>query len=69
MNPKTVLVTGASGFIGRLLTQALLSEEFQVRCMVRRTSFPSDGSVEIVQGDLLEPATLPAAMAGVDTAF
>lgn len=69
MNHKTVLVTGASGFIGRLLTQALLSEEFQVRCMVRRTSFPSDGSVEIVHGDLLEPATLPAAMTGVDTAF
>lgn len=66
---KTVLVTGASGFIGRLLTKALLAEELQVRCMVRRTSFPSDGSVETVHGDLLEPATLPAAMAGVDTAF
>jgi len=69
MSQKIVLVTGASGFIGRLLTKALLAEELQVRCMVRRTSLPSAGSVETVHGDLLEPATLPAAMAGVDTAF
>ena len=69
MNPKTVLVTGASGFIGRLLTQALLSEELQVRCMVRKNSLLFDGSVEVVHADLLEPATLPTAMTGVDTAF
>jgi uncharacterized protein YbjT (DUF2867 family) len=69
MNPKTVLVTGASGFIGRLLTQALLSEEFQVRCMVRKSTVPTDGDVETAHGDLLEPATLPTAMTGVDTAF
>lgn len=69
MSQKTVLVTGASGFIGRLLTKALLAEELQVRCMMRRASFHPDGSVETVHGDLLKPATLPAAMAGVDTAF
>ncbi|MHB8120953.1 MAG: NAD(P)H-binding protein [Desulfuromonadaceae bacterium] len=69
MNPKTVLITGASGFIGRLLTQALLSEELQLRCMVRKSAAPTDRAIEVVHADLLEPATLPAAMAGVDTAF
>ena len=69
MKNKTVLVTGANGFIGRLLTKALLSEDVHLRCMVRKAVTPSDSSIETVQGDLLEPATLPAAMAGVDTVF
>jgi uncharacterized protein YbjT (DUF2867 family) len=66
---KTVLVTGANGFIGRLLTEALLTEEVQLRCMVRKPAGPDDSPAETVRGDLLEPATLPAVMAGVDTAF
>ena len=35
MNIRTVLVTGANGFIGRQLTKGLLSEDVHVRCMVR----------------------------------
>jgi uncharacterized protein YbjT (DUF2867 family) len=69
MKHKTVLVTGANGFIGRLLTQALLAEDVRIRCLMRKTVPPTDSPIEIVQGDLLEPATLPAAMAGVDTAY
>ena len=69
MNNKTVLVTGANGFIGRLLTKALLSEDVHLRRMVRKAVTPSDTSIETVQGDLLEPATLPAALAGVDTVY
>jgi len=66
---KTVLVTGANGFIGRLLTKALQAEDVRVRCLVRKACPPVVNSIETVQGDLLEPATLPAAMAGVDTAY
>ena len=69
MSPKTVLVTGANGFIGRLLTQALLRENVHLRCLVRKESAQTDSEMEIVTGDLLEPATLPAAMAGIDTAY
>lgn len=69
MKGKIVLVTGANGFIGRLLTQELLAEDVQLRCLVRKTVTPAASAVEIVQGDLLEPATLPTAMAGVDTAY
>lgn len=69
MGPKKVLVTGAGGFIGRRLTKALLAEDVQVRCMVRKPTGPSDGTTETVRGDLLEPASLPMAMDGVDTAY
>ncbi len=66
---KTVLVTGANGFIGHLLTQALLAEDVQIRCLVRKAGKPFGNGIETVQGDLLEPATLPKLLVGVDTAF
>ena len=69
MKRKIVLVTGANGFIGRLLTQALLAEDVQIRCLVRKAATPTANAIEIAQGDLLEPATLPSVMAGVDTAY
>ncbi len=69
MNNRIVLVTGANGFIGRLLTKALLSEDVHVRCLVRKVDESADRTIETVRGDLLEPASLPAAMDGVDTAF
>jgi uncharacterized protein YbjT (DUF2867 family) len=68
-NRKIVLVTGANGFIGSLLTQALLAEDAQVRCLVRKPGEPTDKTIETVRGDLLEPATLPAALADIDTAY
>jgi uncharacterized protein YbjT (DUF2867 family) len=64
-----ILVTGATGFIGRRLTQRLLVNGFSVRCMVRRTASGIPEGVEVVQGDLLEPLTLGQALAGVDTAY
>jgi uncharacterized protein YbjT (DUF2867 family) len=66
---KTVLVTGANGFIGSRLTKALQAEDVRVRCLVRKACTPLVNSIETIQGDLLEPATLPAAMSGVDTAY
>ncbi len=69
MSRKTVLITGANGFIGRRLVHALRAEDLQLRCLVRKAGTISEKNVETVQGDLLEPATLPAAMVGVDTAY
>jgi uncharacterized protein YbjT (DUF2867 family) len=71
MNAGTmkVLVTGATGFIGRRLVQALLSEGDQVRCLVRHSmAAPPDGA-EFSRGDLLEKNTLAAPLAGIDTAY
>ena len=65
----TVLVTGATGFIGRRLVSALADEGFRVRAMVRRPEAAVPEGVEEVVADLLEPLSLDAALAGVDTAF
>jgi uncharacterized protein YbjT (DUF2867 family) len=71
MEPRqgTVLVAGATGFIGTRLVGALVSEGFRVRAMIRSagTKFPKE--VETVRGDLLEPASLGPVLAGIDTAF
>ena len=65
----TILITGATGFIGRRLTKRLLDDGFSVRCMVRRTTTAMPDGAEIVQADMLEPATLGRALTGVDTAY
>ena len=65
----SILITGATGFIGRRLTQRLLDEGFSVRCMVRNTTSALPDGAEIVKGDMLEPTTLGKALAGVDTAY
>jgi uncharacterized protein YbjT (DUF2867 family) len=65
----SILITGATGFIGRRLTQRLLDDGFSVRCMVRRTTPAMPEGAEIVQGDMLVPGTLGQALAGIDTAY
>ena len=65
----TILITGATGFIGRRLTKRLLDDGFSVRCMVRRTTSTMPDGAEIVQADMLEPATLGRALTGIDTAY
>jgi uncharacterized protein YbjT (DUF2867 family) len=65
----SILITGATGFIGRRLTQRLLDEGYPVRCMVRHTSAGLPVGAEIVQGDMLDPATLGRALAAIDTAY
>uniref|UniRef100_A0A831U2A6 NAD-dependent epimerase/dehydratase family protein n=1 Tax=Geobacter metallireducens TaxID=28232 RepID=A0A831U2A6_GEOME len=65
----TVLVTGATGFIGKRLVKHLLGEGYRVRCLVRRADAPLPDGVERAVGDLLEPGGLETAFAGIDTAF
>jgi uncharacterized protein YbjT (DUF2867 family) len=69
-NPdRKVLVSGASGFIGRLLTRRLLDEGHAVRCMVRRDTAGIPDNAEVVQADMLQPLTLGPALEGIDSAY
>ena len=64
-----ILITGATGYIGRHLVSRLVDQG--PRCLVRNTSraasiLPAD-KVELVEGDTTQPASLEAAVQGVDT--
>jgi uncharacterized protein YbjT (DUF2867 family) len=64
----TALVTGASGFVGSHLAQALEEQGYTVRAMTRH---PEDysGAGEPVRGDVNEPESLGSALAGADVAY
>lgn len=66
--PKTVLVTGASGFVGSHLARALVTAGHQVRAMTRQPD-AYDGAGAPVGGDVSDPASLERAMAGADAAY
>jgi dihydroflavonol-4-reductase len=66
------LVTGGTGFVGAHVVRALLARGRAVRCLVRASSRRANLEgldVEIVTGDVTDPASLSRAMAGVDTVF
>ena len=65
---RTVLVTGASGFVGSHLCDALVAEGHDVRAMTRRPD-DYDGAGTPVHGDVADPGSLDQAMAGVDAAY
>ena len=67
MTNATVLVTGATGFVGRRLVPTLVERGFRVRAMTRR---PEDysGPAEPVGGDVHDPDSLVEPMLGVDAA-
>lgn len=63
-----VLVTGATGNLGPFVIQALQADGHQVRALVRASSDRSwlnANNVEMVEGDILEPSTLHAAVDGM----
>ncbi len=65
-----VLVTGAAGFLGRLLVARLLAEGRAVRVLERRPSDAFDGlAVERAQGDVTRPETLLPVCAGAEAIF
>jgi uncharacterized protein YbjT (DUF2867 family) len=65
-----LLITGATGYIGRHLAARLAANGERPRCLVRNkrraaSILPAD-KVELVEGDTTRPETLPAAVQGVD---
>ncbi len=69
---STVLVTGASGFIGRYLVTALTERGDRVRAFVRSSSVVApliDLGVELVRGDLLCADDLARAATGCDVVY
>jgi len=70
----SVLLTGVTGFIGGRLLYALDQEGVRVRSLVRsKTKIKINGMLnnvmEVVTGDLLDSASLPPAMEGIETAY
>jgi NAD dependent epimerase/dehydratase len=80
LSGKNVLVTGADGFIGSHLVEALLAEGCKVKAFVYYNSFNSWGwldglekdvlsRIEIFAGDIRDPNGVREAMKGVDVVF
>ncbi|MDP3561081.1 MAG: NAD-dependent 4,6-dehydratase LegB [Legionellaceae bacterium] len=77
---KKILVTGADGFIGSHLVEALLKNEYDVRAFVYYNSFNSWGwldtlpkeklaNLDIFMGDIRDPNGVSQAMLGCDVVF
>lgn len=71
--PHRLLITGATGYIGGRLVPRLLEAGYELRLLVRDPARlqgrPWLPDVKLVTGDVLNPETLPAAMAGIDAAY
>src|SRR5712691_2440781 len=65
-----ILITGAAGYIGRHLVSRLVAQGERPRCLVRnlnRAASILPDKLELVQGDTIQPASLEAAVRGVET--
>src|SRR5438067_5978420 len=66
----TILVTGATGNVGRQVVEQLVKRGADVRALVRdpaKANFPA--SVNVLKGDLLDVDSLRSAFSGVSTLF
>ncbi len=80
MSSRTVLVTGAGGFIGGHLVERLVRDDVRVRAFCRYNSRSEHGTldwldpdvqreVEVVMGDLRDIESVAGAVAGVEVVF
>jgi uncharacterized protein YbjT (DUF2867 family) len=72
-DPRLILVTGATGYVGGQLIPPLLEQGYEVRALVREPRKVSglawSTKVRIALGDVLAPETLESALRGVDAAY
>ena len=70
---RLILVSGATGYVGGRLVPRLLAAGYRVRCLVRDPSRLQGRDwlphVDVAAGDVLRPAGLEHALAGVDVAY
>ncbi len=66
--PFSILVTGATGFIGSRLISDLTANGYSVKGMSRR-KISSTGNIKYVQADVFEPSELEDALSGVEIAY
>jgi len=70
---ETVLVTGATGFVGSAVVRAALAAGFHVRALVRATSVRANleglRGIELVEGDLRDEPAIARAVAGARFVF
>jgi uncharacterized protein YbjT (DUF2867 family) len=63
------LVTGATGFVGGRLADALAADGAEVRCLVRDLARANELAHELHEGDALDADSLRGAGEGVDVAY
>ena len=67
---QPILVTGATGRIGRAVVAELVDAGVPVRALSRRPEIAElPDAVEVVPGDFTEPDSLDAALQGIDSVF
>lgn len=69
---KTILITGATGFVGRRLLYSLLDEDIKIRLLVRNKNKLESSFIqrcEVYEGDTFNIDVLNAALSGVNTAI
>jgi uncharacterized protein YbjT (DUF2867 family) len=69
---RLILLTGATGYVGGRLLHALEERGERVRCVSRRPDVLAArvaATTEVVEGDVLRPASIARALEGVDTVF